>query len=76
MHGGVAVQQDDLALVGMEMAVPALDLAVPPLHMHDEEAVQGGSAQAVAGEIAEVSGDERIEEQILRLGAGRIDIII
>ena len=74
--GGVAVQQDDLALVGMEMPVPALDLAVPPLHMHDEEAVQGGPAQAVAGEIAEVSGDERIEEQILRLGAGRIDIRI
>ncbi len=74
--GRITVQHDDLPFLGMIVAVFQGDLTGTVFNIHDQKAVQGGPAQAVSWKIAEISGNQRIEEQILCLCAGGIDVVI
>ena len=73
---GIAVQQYDLVFAGLVVAVREIDFALSLFHIHNQKAVAGGPFQAVAGKVAEISRDNRIEEQASGLSAGGIDIVI
>ena len=74
--GLIAVEEDDIALIGSTLLATDLNRTLATFQIHQKKAVEGLTTDAISWHVAEASDDYRIEEELLRKGAGSINIKI